>query len=44
MKIKNFKSSLSKKNMIWNGQNIENKKLLIIAEEVWVLLYSFQDI
>ena len=30
---KNFKSLLSKKNMIWNGQNIENKKLLIIAEE-----------
>ena len=30
---KNFKSILSKKNMIWNGQNIENKKLLVIAEE-----------
>ena len=29
---KNFKSVLHKKNLIWNGQNIENKKVLIIAE------------
>ena len=29
---KNFKSVLHKKNLIWNGQNIENKKILIIAE------------
>ena len=29
---RNFKSVLHKKNLIWNGQNIENKKILIIAE------------
>ena len=32
MKIKTFKSLLSKK-MIWNGQNIENKKIIVVAEE-----------
>jgi tetratricopeptide (TPR) repeat protein/ADP-heptose:LPS heptosyltransferase len=30
---KNFKSVLHKKNLLWNGQNIENKKILIVAEE-----------
>ena len=30
---KNFKNILDKKNLIWNGQNIENKRILIIAED-----------
>ena len=30
---KNFKSILHKKNQIWNGQNIENKKILVVAED-----------
>ena len=30
---KNFQSVLDKKNSIWNGQNIENKKILVIADE-----------
>ena len=30
---KNFKSVLPKKNLIWTGKNVENKKLLVIAEE-----------
>ena len=30
---KNFQSVLDKKNSIWNGQNIENKKVLVIADE-----------
>ena len=30
---KNIKSILHKKNLIWNGQNIQNKKILVIAEE-----------
>ena len=30
---KNFQSVLDKKNLIWNGQNIENKKILVIADE-----------
>ena len=30
---KNFKSVLPKKNLLWNGQNIENKKILIVAED-----------
>ena len=30
---KNFKLVLHKKNLLWNGQNIENKKILIVAEE-----------
>ena len=29
---KNFKNILHKKNQIWNGQNIENKKILVVAE------------
>lgn len=30
---KNFKNILHKKNQIWNGQNIENKKILVVAED-----------
>ena len=30
---KNFQSVLDKKNLIWNGQNIENKKILVIADD-----------
>ena len=30
---KNFKDILHKKNQIWNGQNIENKKILVVAED-----------
>ena len=30
---KNFQSVLDKKNSIWNGQNIENKKILVIADD-----------
>ena len=30
---KNFQSVLDKKNSIWNGQNIENKKILVITDE-----------
>ena len=30
---KNIKNILDKKNQLWNGQNIENKKIFIIAEE-----------
>ena len=30
---KNFKSVLHKKNLLWNGQNVENKKILIVAED-----------
>ena len=30
---KNFKSVLDKKNLIWNGENVENKKLLVIADD-----------
>ena len=29
---KNFKNYLDKKNFIWKGQNIENKKILVIAD------------
>ena len=29
---KNFKSILNQKNKLWKGQNIENKKILVIAE------------
>ena len=29
---KNFKDYLDKKNFIWKGQNIENKKILVIAD------------
>ena len=29
---KNFKNYLDKKNLIWKGQNIENKKILVIAD------------
>ena len=30
---KNFQSVLDKKNFIWNGQNLENKKILVIADD-----------
>ena len=30
---KNFKQVLHKKNLLWNGQNLENKKILVIAED-----------
>ena len=30
---KNFQPVLDKKNSIWNGQNIENKKILVIADD-----------
>ena len=30
---KNFQQVLHKKNLLWNGQNLENKKILVIAEE-----------
>ncbi|WP_440909318.1 tetratricopeptide repeat protein [Candidatus Pelagibacter sp.] len=30
---KNFQSVLDKKNLIWNGQNVENKKILVIADD-----------
>ena len=30
---KNFKSLVNRKNSIWKGENLENKTILVIAEE-----------
>ena len=30
---KNFKSVLNKKNLVWTGQDLENKRILIVAED-----------